>query len=146
MKKLLIILALVFTIAYTATAQTATFAAIPASQTLQTINQDFTLTNSVVSWFKFTAKKDQLTLQDFQCTLSQDTGTQTRVDIVLYGKKFDTSDWVSIGSDNWQHGVNDSIVTISNTSYNGFRFYKAEFTGTGTGTSIIDQMIFKQWK
>jgi hypothetical protein len=113
---------------------------------MQTINTDYTLTNTVVSWFKFTAKKDVTTLQDFQCTLSKGTGSQTRVDIVFYGRKFDSSDWVSIGSDNWQHGVNDSTVTISNTAYNAFREYKAEFTGTGTGTSTIDQMIFKQWK
>ena len=130
----------------TATAQTAIFAAIPASQTLMTVDQDYTLTNTVVSWFKFTAKKDEKTLQDFQCTLSKGTGSQTRVDVVLYGQKFATSDWVSIGSGEWRHNVNDSIVLIENTVYNGYRFYKAEFTGTGTGTSTIDQMIFKQWK
>lgn len=139
-------LAFVFTIVGIATAQTASFSAIPASQTLQQIDTEYTLTNTVVSWFKFTAKKDELTAQDFQCTFSWASGAQTRVDVVLYGRKFTSSDWVSIGSDNWQKGVNDSIVTISNSSYNGYREYKAEFTGTGTGTSTIDQMIFKQWK
>jgi|GEM_PF-3243510 hypothetical protein len=146
MKKLIFILALVFMIIGTATAQTASFATIPASETMQTINTDYTLTNTTVSWFKFTAKKDMSTNQDFQCTFSKGTGNQSQVDVVLYGRKFVSDSWTSIGTGSWQHGVNDSIVTISNTVYNRFREYKAEYTGTGTGTSTIDQQIFKQWK
>jgi len=129
----------------TAAAQTDTFAAIPSNQTMITIGTDYTLTNTTESWFKIIAKKDGRSTQDYQCTLKKGAGTQTRVDVYLYGRKFTSDSWTLIGTDNWQTGVNDSIVTISNTVANRYREYKASFVGTGTGTSTIDQQIFKQW-
>ena len=148
MKKLIFILALVFTIVGTAAAQTASFAAIPASQTMQTIGTDYVLTNTTAQWFLFTAKKDGVTLQDFQVKIDSTTGDHTNIAIKLYGKKFSGSDWEQIGSTvNSTHTATHTVTsTIENTVYNGYRFYKAEFTPTGTGTSTIDQMIFKQWK
>ena len=145
MKKILIILALVFMIIGTAAAQTATVN-VADRYTYYNLATDYTLTNTTVSWFKWKYAKDYPSTQDFQVEFSWASGTQTRVDIVLYGRKFSDDSWTSIGTGNWQHGVNDSIVTISNTSINRYREFKTEFTGTGTGTSTIEFQALKLWK
>lgn len=144
MKKLIFILAIVFIMIGTATAQTAEFK-IKKSATEKFISTDYTLTNTVESWFLWDVKRSTPATQDFQVEFSQATGTQTRVDVVLYGRKFSGDAWVSIGTANWQHGVNDSLVTISNVDPNRYREYKTGFTGTGTGTSTIDSQQFKIW-
>ena len=145
MKKFLIILALVFMIIGTAAAQTATVN-VADRYTYYNLTTDYTLTNTTVSWFRWKFAKDYPSTQDFQCEFSWASGSQTRVDVVLYGRKFSDDSWVSIGTANWQHGVNDSVVTISNTSINRYREYKSEFTGTGTGTSTIEFQALKLWK
>jgi len=144
MKKILIILALVFMIIGTAAAQTATIP-IAAKNTYYNLATDYTLTNTTVIWFKWKAARDIPATQDFECEFSKGTGSQTRVDVSLYGRKFSSDSWTLIGTDNWQHGVNDSIVIISNLSINRYREYKSEFTGTGTGTSTIEYQKLKIW-
>ncbi len=138
-------MAFVSVIMLTATAQTAIIN-VASGDTFYNLPTDYTLTNTTVSWFRWKMAKDHPSTQDFQVEFSQATGTQTRVDVVLYGRKFSDSDWVSIGSANWQDGVNDSLVTISNTSINRYREFKSEFTGTGTGTSTIEFQLLKLWK
>lgn len=146
MRKLLLILVIAI-VAIAANGQTATFEEIPEYHTFKQIDIDYTLTNTTESWFKFTAKKDMMTIQDFQCVLEEGTGSHTNVAVALYGRKFDDDSWVQIGSTvNWTLSTADTTITISNTAYNAYRYYKASFTGTGTGTSTIDQMKFKQWK
>ena len=145
MKKLIFILALVFTIAYTATAQTATVQ-VASGYTYYNLTTDYTLTNTTVSWFQWNAAKDHPSTQDFQVEFSAASGSQTRVDVVLLGRKFSSDAWTSIGTANWQKGVNDSVVTISNTSINRYRQFKTQFTGTGTGTSTIEFQSLKLWK
>ena len=129
----------------TATAQTATVQ-VASRYTYYNLTTDYTLTNTTVSWFKWVAAKDYPSTQDFQVEFSAASGAQTRVDVTLYGRKFSGDAWVSIGTDNWQKGVNDSIVTISNTSINRYREFKTNFTGTGTGTSTIEYQSLKIWK
>ena len=145
MKKFLFILALVFIIIGTASAQTATVN-VDSKFTYHNLSTDYTLTNTTVSWFKWEAAKDFPSTQDFQVEFSRLAGAQTKVDVVLYGRKFSSDDWVSIGTGSWEHGVNDSIVTISNTSINRYREFKSNYTGTGTGTSTIEYQKLKIWK
>ena len=145
MKKLIFILALVFVIAYTATAQTATVN-VASKYTYYNLTTDYTLTNTTVSWFKWKAAKDYPSTQDFQCEFSWASGSQTKVDVVLYGRKFSDDDWVSIGTGSWEHGSTDSVVTINNTAINRYREFKTEYTGTGTGTSTIEFQALKIWK
>ena len=144
MKKLLFILAIVFIIIGTAAAQTATLS-IKSDKTFYNLTTDYTLTNTTNSWFQWNAARDIPSTQDFEVEFSKGTGTQTRVDVTLYGRKFSGDDWVLIGTDNWQYGVNDSIVLISNVSINRYRQYKSSFTGTGTGTSTIEFQKLKIW-
>ena len=133
-----------FVITSMTTAQTATIP-VASNNTYYNLTTDYTLTNTTVSWFRWKAAKDMRATQDFQCEFSWASGNQTRVDVSLYGRKFTDDSWTLIATDNWQHGVNDSIVTISNTVLNKYREYKSEFTGTGTGTSTIEFQKLKFW-
>ena len=140
-------MAILFVITGIATAQTATFAKLPVDQTMQTINTNYTLTNAVVSWFLFTAKKNEPTTQDYQVNLDSLSGNHTNIAIKLYGKKFTGDSWTQIGETVNSTGsiTHTATETISNAGSNRYRYYKAEFTGTGTGTTTIDWQKFKQW-
>lgn len=143
MRKAFIILILaVVTIAVRG--QTATFS-MTVGETWTEKNTNYTLTNTTAQWFQFNAAQNYFSFQDFQCVLKKGTGSQTRVDVTLYGRKFENDAWVSIGTANWQHGVNDSIVTISSTKQNAYRQFKVNYAGTGTGTSTIDKQTLKLW-
>jgi len=143
MKQILIILALIVA-ATIANGQTATFD-IP-SKTLREVTNNYTLTNEVAAWFQFTALKDNPSTQNYQCKLKHATGTHTAVAVSLYGRMFSDDSWTQIGStQTWSPGVNDSTLTISNPVYNRYREYKVNFAGTGTGTTTIDNQIFKIW-
>ena len=124
--------------------QTATFA-MTVGETWAEKNTNYTLTNTTAQWFQFNAPQHYLSFQDFQVVLKKGTGTQSRVDVTLYGRKFDNDSWVQIGTSNWQHGVNDSIVTISSGKQNAYRQFKVNYAGTGTGTSTIDRQTLKLW-
>jgi len=145
MKKLIFILALVFIIIGTATAQTAVIY-VPDGNTHYNLATDYTLTNTTESWFRWKAAKDYPSTQDFQVEFSVASGAQTEVAIALYGRKFSGDDWVSIGTDTWTKGSSDSLVTISNLAINRYREFKSSFTGTGTGTSTIEFQLLKIWK
>jgi hypothetical protein len=144
MKKLILILAIAF-VAFAARGQTAVIT-IQDGNTFAVKNTNYTLTNTTVSWFKFVAKKDNMSTQDFECNLDSLSGNHTNVAVSLYGRKFSTDDWTQIGSTvNWTGTTSDTTLTISNTEYNRYREYKANFLGTGTGTTTIDFQKFKQW-
>lgn len=138
-------MALVSVIMLTATGQTA-IVDVASEDTYYNLTTDYTLTNTTTSWFRWKMAKDHPSTQDFQVEFSATSGAQTRVDVTLYGRKFSSDSWVSIGTANWQKGVNDSVVTISNTSINRYREFKSNFTGTGTGTSTIEYQTLKLWK
>lgn len=143
MKKFIFILALMFVITSMATAQNGSFL-IPTRSTMKTVRTDYTLTNTTVSWFLFTAKKNEPSTQDYSVNLDSATGNHTNIAIKLYGKKFSGDSWTQIGST--VNSTSDTATeTISNVASNRYRFYKAEFTGTGTGTTNIDWQKFKQW-
>jgi hypothetical protein len=143
MKKLIFILAFLFVIASIATAQEATFS-IKASKNFKKVSTNYTLTNTTVLWFQWDAARGIPATQDYQANLDSLSGNHTNIAIKLFGKKFSDDSWTQIGSTvNSTDGT--ATETISNTVLNRFRFYKTEFTGTGTGTTNIDFQKFKVW-
>lgn len=143
MKKLVFMLALLVIVAITARGQTATIP-LSLSETFKLEARDFTITNTTVVWFQWEAAKHMRATQDFTVNLDSLAGNHTNIAIKLYGKRFDDDSWTQIGSTvNSTDGT--AIETISNTSINGYRFYKSEFTGTGTGTTTIDWQKLKLW-
>jgi hypothetical protein len=143
MKRLISILALVFIIIGTASAQTATFY-IPTRHTIDVVNTDYTITNTTAVWFLWNAERDMRATQDYQVNLDSLTGDHTNIDISLYGRKFSDDSWTQIGSTT-SSTDGTATETISNTAANRYRQYKVLFTPTGTGTTIIDFQKFKIW-
>jgi len=142
MRKLLLILVIAI-VAIAARGQTATFS-IGDKHTYKVINTNYTLTNTTVIWFQWNAARDIPATQDYQVNLDSLAGNHTNIAIKLYGRTFEDDSWVQIGSTvNSTDGT--ATETISNTTPNRYRQYKAEFTGTGTGTTTIDWQKFKIW-
>jgi len=145
MKKILIILALVFMIIGTAASQNGTYT-IPSKNTYINITTDYTLTNAVTSWFLIKGARDIASTQDFEVHLDTLVSGHTNVAVSLYGRKFTSDSWEQIGSTvNWAITTADTTILISNTSINRYRDYKLNYTGTGTGTTTIANQQFKIW-
>ena len=146
MKKLILILAIAF-VAFAARGQTATVT-LAEDITYYVIENDYTLTNTTVMWFQWTAPKHIRATQDYQVNLDSLTGDHTNIAIKLFGKKFTDDSWTQIGEtvNSTGSASHSETETISNTAINGYRFYKAEFTGTGTGTTKIDWQKLKIWR
>ena len=143
MKKLILILAIAL-VAFAARGQTATYG-IDKDKTHSITTTDYTLTNTTVSWFLWNIVPQTPLTQDFQCILDSLAGNHTNVAVALYGKKFSGDSWTQIGSTSNSTAGTDT-VTISNTVPNRYRFYKSEFTGTGTGTTTISSQELKIYK
>lgn len=102
-----------------------------------------TVTNAVTSTVYFTPVQHQPATQDFRVKLTKGTGAQSKVVVTLAGSKFGDT-WSTIGSAvNWKLTTADTIITISNATANRYRLYKVTYTGTGTGTSIVNPQYFK---
>jgi hypothetical protein len=146
MKKITFILALMFAFAISE-AQTVALTPLTDGDTYRNVGTDYTLTNTTARTFTLTAGQDYMTAQDLIINLDSASGNHTNVAVAFYGKKSDyTAAWTQIGSTiNWAGTTSDTTITISNTTENGYRLYKWTLTGTGTGTTTISNMEFKQW-
>ena len=138
-------MAILLVITSAVTAQTATIP-IAAKNTYYNLTTDYTLTNTTVSWFKWTAARDFPATQDVEINLDTLVSGQTNVAVSLWGRKFSSDSWTQIGSTvNWTFTTGDTTIIISNTAHNRYREYKTNFLGTGTGTTTIDFQKFKIW-
>jgi len=143
MKRAIFILALLVIVAITVRGQTATIP-ISLDETFKEEARDFTITNTTVVWFQWEAAKNMRATQNFEVNLDSLAGNHTNIAIKLYGKVFEDDSWTQIGS-TVNSTTGTATETISNTAINGYRFYKSEFTGTGTGTTTIDWQKLKLW-
>ena len=145
MKKLLLI-AILGLFAFVTKAQPMETINIPAGQSLGSSAVDFTLTNAVVRYTLVTAPQNYATMQDFRIELDSLSGNHTNVAVAVFGQKFDSGAWVAIGSAvNWKGTTADTTIVITNETANRYRNYKIQYTGTGTGTTKIDDRKIKQW-
>jgi hypothetical protein len=144
MKKLLFLLVIMLSWVV-GNAQMATVT-IPANLTYAAAPTTYTLTNAVSQYFQVNSAQHKAGTQDFLCHLDSLAGDHTNVSVALWGRKFDTSAWVAIGSAvNWKGTTSghDTTIVISNATANRYRAYKIVYTGTGTGTTTITTQQFK---
>lgn len=142
MKKLFAILLLAM-IGFMANAQMATLN-MPVNDTYLKVTTDYTITNTTASYLLISAPKHYKTTQDILVKLDSLSGNHTNVSVAVWGRKFNTSAWVAIGSAiNWKGTTADTTIVFSNATANRYRDFKIVYTGTGTGTTKIDTQEFK---
>lgn len=105
---------------------------------------DYNVTNSTVAYTLIRAEQHVKTTQDLYVQLDSLSGNHTNVSVALWGKKFDDSAWVAIGSAvNWKGTTADTAIVISNATANRYRIYKVVYTGSGTGVTKVDKQELK---
>jgi hypothetical protein len=146
MKKFLFILIAFVTLAATSQAQMLSTTMTP-NQTWVNVATNYTLTDAVAQYWFISAPKDYYTAQAVVVELDSLTGNHTNVAVQLQGRYSSSSaTWNNIGSAvNWKGTTADTTIVILNATENGYREFKLLFTGTGTGTTRIDNMQFKMW-
>ena len=146
MKKLFFFFALMFAFMAISEAQITT-GYIIYPNTYWEYQTNVTLSNAVAQYFVVDAAMPEGNIQDVIVQLDSLSGNHTNVAVALYGRKSDqTSTWTAIGSAiNWKGTTADTTIIYSNTTENNYRQFKILFTGTGTGTTRIDNFEFKVW-
>lgn len=139
------ILFLMLVVAMVATAQTVTVPAMATGSTVQLLATDYTLTNTTVRNFLWTAPQPKPTTQDIVIDLDSLAGNHTNVAVAVYGQKSNIKgDWTQIGSTvNWKGKTADTTIIISNATANRYSWYKTTLTATGTGSTTIANQVLK---
>lgn len=144
MKKLIIVLALMFAFAIS-NAQIATLS-MGVGETFKSYATNVTLTNTTAQYFIIKSSAPWYTAQAYTVNLDSLTGNHTKIAVVLAGRVSDqNSTWTTISTTNWGSTTSDTTMTVLNATENQYREFKITFTGTGTGTSRIDYFDFKQY-
>lgn len=150
MKKLILIslisLAFMVISCNDATAQMSTSNLTPGNTYIE-VGTDVTLTDAVAQYWLVNAPQNWYTAQTVTVALDSLAGNHTTVAVGLYGRVSDqTSTWTQIGSDiTWYGTTADTTIILTNATENLYRQFKVLFTGTGTGTTTIDNREFKQY-
>ena len=145
MKKLIIILGFLLAFTAVAEAQIATLY-MRKGQTYTQYTTDVTLTNAVAQYFVLDAKQDWPCAQIITMQLDSATGDHTSVTVDVSGRASKQTDtWTAIGSQiEWLGGLaGDTTIIFTNATENRYIQYKVLFTGTGTGTTTIDNFECK---
>lgn len=145
MKKLILILVLMF--AFMATEAQLRTTNLRSGVTYANVSTDYTLTNAVANYWQINAGQNWYTAQTCIIALDSTGGDHTNVAVQLQGRASTTAaTWVNIGSAvNWTGTTADTVIIYTNATENLYREFKLLFTGTGTGTTKIDNMEFKQY-
>ena len=145
MKKLIFVLALLVSFTFV-NAQNATYTGAD-NQTYLNVSTDHTLTNTTAKWFEFVMPNDWPCAQVLVVNIDSTGGNHTNVAMAVYGRNSSLESWTAIGSAiNWKGTTSDTTITFANTTENRYRRYKVLFTGTGTGTSKVDNMELKLYR
>lgn len=107
----------------------------------------YKITNTTVGYVLFKAPMNNGSKQDFVIKLDSVSGNHTNVAVKIYGQKSALKgDWTQIGSTvNWKGTTADTVIVVSNASYNYYQNFKYEFTGTGTGVTKLTNNYLKLW-
>ena len=142
MKRLILFLFLAIGFAF-ASAQTVTLPRMADGDTYQYVATDYTLSGATARNFIFTAPQHTPTSQDYVIKLDSVAGGDQNVVVTLYGgKSLIKGDWTSIAAKTWYGNSVDTVIIISNTTANRYRYYKVNVTAAGAGTrKIADQEL-----
>lgn len=110
------------------------------------VGTDVQLDTTSAQYWLINAPQNWYTAQSVIVHLDSAGGDHTNVEIALYGRISDNEAWAAIGSAiDWAGESGDTVITISNTTENAYRKFKVLFTGTGNGSTKIDNREFKQY-
>lgn len=114
--------------------------------TVAEVSTDYTLTNTTSQYWYIEAGQNWYTAQELVIDLDSASGNHTNVAIQLQGRLSENDSWSNIGSAiNWLGESGDTTIVYSNTTENKYRQFKVLYTPTGTGTSTIENQVFKQY-
>jgi hypothetical protein len=120
---------------------------VTTPNTFVSVSTDYNITNTTAGEYIFKGAQHTPSTQDFLVELDSVSGNHTNVEVALYGRKFDSAAWASIGSAvDWAGTTADTTIIISNTTANRYRDYKVVYTGTGTGVTKVDLQEFKLYQ
>lgn len=147
MKRIIFVIALMFAFAISE-AQTVTLPNWAEDKTYANYATNYTLTGTTARVFTLIAPQHQMCASDYIVQLDSASGNHTNVAVALYGRKSaQTSTWTQIGSTvNWKGTTADTTIIMSSTTEVGYREFKWTLTGTGTGTTTIDNQEFKLYR
>ena len=149
MKKLFLIIIVLFAFVFVSEAQIATLT-LRDNSTYVEYSIDVTLTNAVAQYFIINAPKAQYTAQTVTYTLDSLAGDHTAMTVVLAGRASDqTTVWTTLDTSVWtmdnEWASTDTVIIVEINTENHYREFKLTFTGAGTGTSTLGNVEFKQF-
>lgn len=144
-KYIALLIALIVTVAVTS--QTVTYPTLQPDYTFRYVPTDYVITNTTVREFIFPSMQHYKTTQDYIVKMDTVAGEHTSVKVVLSGaKSLVSNSYAKIDSATWYVTTADTVITISNTTANRYRYFKATFTGVGTAKSGIKDQELKLWR
>lgn len=107
----------------------------------------YKVTNTTAGYVLFKAPMSNGSKQDFIVKLDSVSGNHTNVAVAVYGQKSTLKgDWTQIGSTvNWKGTTKDTVIVISNATFNYYQNFKYVFTPTGTGVTKLSENYLKLW-
>lgn len=151
MKKVLFLLLMLFSLVV-AQAQVATVnVLIPntygIAQSPTAVASIYKITNTTAGYVLFKAAMNNGSKQDLVVKLDSVSGNHTNVAVQLQGQKSALKgDWTNIGSAvNWKGTTADTVIVISNSTFNYYQNFKVVYTGTGVGVTKLTSASLKLW-
>lgn len=146
MKRIILLIALMFAITAISEAQTVSLYGKDGQQYFQ-YSTNVTITDAAPVWYLIKTDADWPTTQHILIDVDSVSGNHTAVALLLYGRNFDDAAWTAISSTIVDQGVDDDVnLTLTNTTETRWRQFKVLLTGTGTGVSVVDKMEFLMLK
>lgn len=107
----------------------------------------YKITNTTVGYVLFKAPMNNGSKQDFIIKLDSVSGNHTNVAVAIYGQKSTLKgDWTQVGTTvNWKGTTKDTVIIVSNATFNYYQNFKYQYTGTGTGVSKLSENYLKLW-
>jgi len=146
MKKLIFVLALMFTFAVISEAQDVTIVG-QKDQHYFRRTVPLTITNTTAVWYLIKTDATWPTTQHIRIKCDSVSGNHTAIALLLYGRNFDDAAWTAISSTIVDQGVDATVAnTLTNTTETRWRQFKVLLTGTGTGVSSVSKFEFLMLK
>ena len=142
MKKLIFVLALMFTFTVISIAQTVTITGAKDQQHYR-YTKGVNIDTTTVLNFVIKTDAQWPTTQHAHIVVDSVWGNHTAVALLLFGRNFDNSAWTSISSTIVDQGVDAAVpITLTNTTETRWRQFKLQLTGTGNGRSRVSSLDF----
>ena len=142
MKKLVLFLCVAM-LSFVGVAQTKNLT-IADGKTFAIAETDYAITNAVPRTFKWNISSAWPTTLDYVVSLDSTSGNHTSVRVALWGQKSPLKgDSTHIATVTWACTTTDTVILISNTTENRFRYINVTFEGVGTAVTTVKEQALK---